>query len=72
MLKWTAGLAVAGVVGMGAGYGADELLRSTIPPQVVTKTESVLRRPTIRNYLSTMKSTGLTCSNQSAPTNPFS
>jgi len=41
MLKWTAGLAVAGAVGIGLGYGAGELLRPTTPiPGVVTKTET--------------------------------
>jgi trimethylamine-N-oxide reductase (cytochrome c) len=31
MLKWTAGLAVAGAIGVGVGYGAFELLRPTGP-----------------------------------------
>jgi len=58
MLKWTAGLAVAGVVGMGAGYGADELLRSTIPPQVVTKTESVIAKDYFEDQVFITASTG--------------
>jgi anaerobic selenocysteine-containing dehydrogenase len=43
MLKWTAGLAAAGVVGLAIGYGSDELLRSTgvVQPEVVTKVETV-------------------------------
>lgn len=47
MLKWTAGLAVAGAVGIGLGYGASELLRP-IPtiPGAVTKTETVTRTET--------------------------
>ncbi|MGB9023868.1 MAG: molybdopterin-dependent oxidoreductase [Candidatus Bathyarchaeia archaeon] len=32
VLKWTAGLVVAGAMGAGLGFGADELLRSTAPP----------------------------------------
>ena len=42
MLKWSAGLAAAGVVGVGVGYGASELLRPIIPipGAVTTKTET--------------------------------
>ena len=38
MLKWTAGLAAAGVVGLGVGYGASELLRPA-PPVIVPPVE---------------------------------
>jgi trimethylamine-N-oxide reductase (cytochrome c) len=38
MLKTTAGLAVAGVIGIGLGYGASELLRPIAPSGVVTQT----------------------------------
>lgn len=42
MLKWTAGLAVAGVVGIGLGYSASELLRPVPPtPEAVTETSYV-------------------------------
>ncbi len=46
MLKTTAGLAVAGAIGIGLGYGASELLRPTAPPsgvvtETVTATETV-------------------------------
>jgi len=36
MLKTTAGLVVAGAIGVGLGYGASELLRPTAPPGVTT------------------------------------
>ena len=42
MLKTTAGLVVAGAIGIGLGYGADELLRPTAPPGgITTVTETV-------------------------------
>ena len=46
MLKTTAGLAVAGAIGVGLGYGASELLRPTAPPGttqtvIQTMTETV-------------------------------
>jgi anaerobic selenocysteine-containing dehydrogenase len=37
MLKWTAGLAVAGAVGIGVGYGAQELLHPTPPPSTMAE-----------------------------------
>jgi molybdopterin guanine dinucleotide-containing S/N-oxide reductase-like protein len=40
MLKWTAGLAVAGAVGVGVGYGASQLLTPTKPPEVVTQVQT--------------------------------
>jgi trimethylamine-N-oxide reductase (cytochrome c) len=36
MLKWTAGLAAAGIVGIGLGYGVDEVLRPAAPPGLTT------------------------------------
>jgi len=42
MLKWTAGLAVAGAVGIGVGYSASELLRPVPPtPEAVTETSYI-------------------------------
>jgi len=42
MLKTTAGLVVAGAIGVGLGYGASELLRPTAPPGgITTVTETV-------------------------------
>jgi anaerobic selenocysteine-containing dehydrogenase len=42
MLKWTTGLAVAGALGIGVGYGASELLRPIPPtPKAVTETSYV-------------------------------
>ncbi len=55
MLKWTAGLAAAGAIGIGVGYGADEILRSTgvIPPQVITETVvTTVVRPAESTYVS--------------------
>lgn len=55
MLKWTAGLAVVGAVGLGVGFGSDELLRSTgvIPPKVVTETMTQTAPNTEEQVLST-------------------
>lgn len=47
LLKWSAGLAAAGVIGLGAGYGASDLLRPL--PQTVTQTM------TETNYLTVEK-----------------
>jgi anaerobic selenocysteine-containing dehydrogenase len=47
MLKWSAGLAVAGAIGVGLGYGASELLRPAAPiPGMVTMTETLAKTET--------------------------
>jgi len=42
MLKWTAGLAVAGAVGVGVGYGATELLAPKPPPSTMAEQPAAL------------------------------
>lgn len=60
MLKTTAGLIVAGAIGVGLGYGASELLRPTVPPEVITKTETAtVTEPLIEEQVFNALSTGM-------------